>query len=102
MTNVGALSDGWVQVTAEATNDAKREQAKAITAKTEGFEFRLPSQQTEILSWTVNDVTTEAESKPAEAEANPAEAAPKPAESMKGTSVKSSTTVCAGSARSCC
>jgi Domain of unknown function (DUF4340) len=80
MTNVGALSDGWVQVTAEATNDAKREQAKAITAKTEGFEFRLPSQQTEILSWTVNDVTTEAESKPAEADPNPAEAAPKPAE----------------------
>jgi hypothetical protein len=73
LTNVGALSDGWVQVTAEATNDAKREQAKAITAKTEGFEFRLPSQQTEILSWTVDDVTDE----------QPAEA-PKPAEGDSG------------------
>ena len=77
LTNVGELSDGWVQVTAEATNDAKREQAKAITTKTEGFEFRLPSQQTEILSWTVNDVTNE---QPAEVEPNPADVEPKPAE----------------------
>jgi hypothetical protein len=70
-----------VQVTAEATNDAKREQAKAITAKTEGFEFRLPSQQTEILSWTVDDVTTEqpaeAEPKPAESDSRPTEPEPK-------------------------
>jgi Domain of unknown function (DUF4340) len=80
LTNVGAISDGWVQVTAEATNDAKREQAMAITAKTEGFEFRLPSQQTEILSWTVDELTTEGEPNPAEAEPNPAEATPKPAE----------------------
>jgi hypothetical protein len=81
LTNVGALSDGWVQVTAEATNDAKREQAKAITAKTEGFEFRLPSQQTEILSWTVDDVTDEqpAEApKPAESDSKPTEPEPKP------------------------
>jgi hypothetical protein len=77
LTNVGALSDGWVQVTAEATNDAKREQAKAIATKTEGFEFRLPSQLTEILSWTVNDVTNE---QPAEVETNPADVEPKPAE----------------------
>jgi hypothetical protein len=89
-TNVGAPSDGWVQITAEATNDAKRDQAKAITAKTEGFEFRLPSQQTEILSWTVNDVTSEAlppvvdphaaAPNPTDAEPKPAEAAPKQAE----------------------
>jgi hypothetical protein len=82
LTNVGALSDGWVQVTAEATNDAMREQAKAITAKTEGFEFRLPSQQTELLSWTVDDVTNEqpaeAEPKPAESDSGPTAPAPKP------------------------
>jgi hypothetical protein len=67
LTNVGALSDGWVQIKAEATDDAKREQANAITTKTDGFEFRLPSQQTEILAWTTNDVTAEApEAPPAE------------------------------------
>jgi hypothetical protein len=90
MTNVGALSDGWVQITAEATNDAKRDQAKAITAKTEGFEFRLPSQQTEILSWTANDLTTEAlppvvdPHQPADAAPNPTQAEPKPAEAAPG------------------
>jgi hypothetical protein len=64
LTNVGALSDGWVQIKAEATDDAKREQANVITTKTDGFEFRLPSQQTEILSWTANDVTAEAPEPP--------------------------------------
>jgi hypothetical protein len=53
-----------VQIKAEATDDAKREQANAITTKTDGFEFRLPSQQTEILSWTANDVTAEAPEPP--------------------------------------
>lgn len=79
MTNVGELSDGWVQITAEATNDAKRAQAEAITTKTAGFEFRLPSQQTEILSWTANDLTIETDPKPPEAEPKPADPEPKPA-----------------------
>jgi Domain of unknown function (DUF4340) len=59
LTNVGDLSDGWVQITAEATDAAKPDKASAITAKTANFEFRLPSQQTEILGWTVDDLTTE-------------------------------------------
>jgi Domain of unknown function (DUF4340) len=60
LANVGNPADGWVQVTAEpSATDGKPEKAKAITAKTADFEFRLPSQQTEILSWNLNDVTTE-------------------------------------------
>ncbi len=84
LTNVGALSDGWVQVTAEATNDAKREQAKEITAKTEGFEFRLPSQLTEVLNWNLEDVTSEqlpeVVQPPADPAPPPVQVAPKPAE----------------------
>jgi hypothetical protein len=57
LTSVGALPDGWVQVTAEAMKDGKPDKASAITSKTEGFEFRLPSQQAEVLAWTVNDMT---------------------------------------------
>jgi hypothetical protein len=59
LTSVGELPDGWVQVTAEPINDGKPDKARAIAAKTEGFEFRLPSQQTEVLGWTVKDLTTE-------------------------------------------
>jgi hypothetical protein len=59
LTSIGELPDGWVQVKAEAVNDAKRDKAAAIAAKTENFEFRLPSQQTEVLGWTVKDMTTE-------------------------------------------
>jgi hypothetical protein len=95
-TNVGAPSDGWVQITAEATNDAKREQSKAITAKTEGFEFRLPSQQTEILSWTVNDLTSEElppvvdphAAAPKDTAPDPTQAEPKPAEAAPGAESK--------------
>jgi hypothetical protein len=50
-----------VQVTTEATNDAKREQAMAITAKTEGFEFRLPASRPRFSAWTVDELTTEGE-----------------------------------------
>jgi hypothetical protein len=57
LTSIGQLPDGWVQVTAEAMNDGKPDKASAITAKTEGFEFRLPSQQLELLGWTVSDLT---------------------------------------------
>ena len=39
---VSALSDGWVRVNAEATNDAN-ERAKAIPAKTEASEFGCPA-----------------------------------------------------------
>jgi uncharacterized protein DUF4340 len=57
LTSIGQLPDGWVQVTAEAMNDGKRDKASAIAAKTESFEFRLPSQQLELLGWTVSDLT---------------------------------------------
>jgi hypothetical protein len=66
LANVGNLSDGWVQVTAEpSATDGKPDKAKAITSKTADFEFRLPSQQAEILGWNLKDVTTEEQPMPA-------------------------------------
>jgi hypothetical protein len=58
-TNVGDLADGWVQVTAEATNDAARDEAKALNAKAQGYDFRLPPHQVELLGWTIADLTDE-------------------------------------------
>jgi hypothetical protein len=75
LTSVGPLTDGWVQVTAEATGDGTRDKANAIAAKTEKFEFRLPSQQAELLGWTVSDVTDE---KQGDAEPKPGDAGLKP------------------------
>jgi hypothetical protein len=66
LANVGNLADGWVQVTAEpSATDGKPDKAKAITSKTADFEFRLPSQQAEVLGWNLKDVTTEEQPKPA-------------------------------------
>ena len=59
LTSVGDITEGWVQIAAEATNEAKQEAAKAINAKVDGFEFRLPSNQSEILGWTNTDLTNE-------------------------------------------
>lgn len=61
-TGVGDPSDGWVQIAAEATNDAARDKAKAIAAKVDGFEFRLPGNQAEVLGWTNAELTNEQKS----------------------------------------
>jgi Domain of unknown function (DUF4340) len=52
------LGDGWVHVEASATSDGGTEAAKAIMAKTSGFDFKLPSYETGLLAWRLNDVTT--------------------------------------------
>jgi hypothetical protein len=62
LTSVGDITEGWVQIAAEATNDAKQDAAKAIAAKVDGFDFRLPSNQSEILGWTTTDLTNEQKS----------------------------------------
>ena len=79
LTSVGALTDGWVQVTAEPTGDGKPDRASAIAAKTEKFEFRLPSEQAEVFGWTVSDVTNE---KQADAEPKPGDPGLKPADGL--------------------
>lgn len=61
-TSVGALPDGWVQITAEATNDAKQDKAKAINAAVAAYDFRLASNQAELLGWTMADLTSEQKS----------------------------------------
>jgi len=59
---VGDISAGWVQLSAEATSDDKREKAQAISAKVDGFDFRLPTNQAEVLGWTPTDLTSEQKS----------------------------------------
>jgi len=59
LTTVGDITEGWVQIAAEATSDAARDKAKLIASKVDGYDFRLPSNQAEILGWTVTDVTDE-------------------------------------------
>jgi len=62
LTAVGDITQGWVQISAEATNDAVRDKAKLISSKVDGYDFRLPSNQAEILGWTITDLTDEQKS----------------------------------------
>ena len=62
ITALGDLSEGWVRISAEATGDTGRDKAKAINAKVAGFDFRLPPAQTDVLGWTVADLTNEQKS----------------------------------------
>jgi Domain of unknown function (DUF4340) len=59
LTTVGDITEGWVQIAAEATSDAAKDKAKLIASKVDGYDFRLPSNQAEILGWTIADVTDE-------------------------------------------
>jgi len=59
LTTVGDLTEGWVQIAAEATSDAAKDKAKLIASKADGYDFRLPSNQAEILGWTITDLTDE-------------------------------------------
>jgi len=63
ITSLGNMSDGWVQVAAEATEEAAKDKAKMITSKVEGYDFRLPSNLAEVLGWTVTDLTNEQKDK---------------------------------------
>jgi len=62
LTAVGDITQGWVQISAEATNDAVKDKAKLIASKVDGYDFRLPSNQAEILGWTITDLTDEQKS----------------------------------------
>jgi hypothetical protein len=62
LTSVDDLTKGWVQITAEATNDATKDKAKLIASKVEGYAFRVPSSQAEIFGWTIMDLTDEQKS----------------------------------------
>jgi hypothetical protein len=61
-TSVGNITEGWIQVTAQATSDAKQEKEKAIAAKVAGYDFHLTSNQSEIMGWTITDLTDEQKS----------------------------------------
>lgn len=61
-TSVGDPTKGWVQIAAEATNDATKDKAKLIASEVDGYDFRLPSSQAEILGWTIMDLTDEKKS----------------------------------------
>ncbi len=59
LTAVGDVTQGWVQIAAEATSDAAKDKAKLIASKVDGYDFRLPSNQAEIIGWTITDLTDE-------------------------------------------
>jgi hypothetical protein len=48
-----------VQISAEATNDAARAKANALTAKVEAYDFRLPADRAELLGSTTAELTNE-------------------------------------------
>jgi uncharacterized protein DUF4340 len=61
-TTLGDLTEGWVQITAEAKTDAAKDKAKLITSKVEGYDFRLLSSEADRLGWTMADLTVEQKS----------------------------------------
>jgi hypothetical protein len=62
ITGLGEPSQGWVQISAEATNDAARAKADALAAKIEGYDFRLPVDRAELIGSTSADLTNEQKS----------------------------------------
>jgi hypothetical protein len=58
-TSVGDPTEGWVQIAAQASDDAKQAKAKLIASKVDGFEFRLPASQADLIGWTMTDLTNE-------------------------------------------
>jgi hypothetical protein len=58
-TALGELTEGWVRITAEGTNDAAKDKAKLITSKVEAYDFRLPSSEADRLGWTMADLSVE-------------------------------------------
>ena len=62
VTSIGDPSEGWVQIAAQATGNAKPDRANAISAKVAGYDFRLPANEAEVLDWTTADLTEEQKS----------------------------------------
>jgi hypothetical protein len=63
ITSLGNVSDGWVQVAAEAVEDGAKDKTKLIASKVEGYDFRLPANLAEVMGWTVTDLTDEQKDK---------------------------------------
>jgi len=61
-TSLGELTEGWVHITAEATNDSAKDKAKMITSKVEAYDFRLRSNEADRLGWTMADLSVEQKS----------------------------------------
>ncbi len=62
ITGLGEPSQGWVQISAEATSDSARAKADALAAKIEGYDFRLPADRAELIGSTNTDLTNEQKS----------------------------------------
>jgi hypothetical protein len=61
-TALGELTEGWVHITAEATNDAAKDKAKLITSKVDAYDFRLRSSEADRMGWTMADLSVEQKS----------------------------------------
>jgi hypothetical protein len=57
VTGVGDPTEGWVQLSTEATNDASKAKADALATKVEAYDFRLPIDRTELLGSTNAELT---------------------------------------------
>ncbi|HSV25355.1 MAG TPA: DUF4340 domain-containing protein [Xanthobacteraceae bacterium] len=62
ITAVGDLTQGWVQIAAQAKSDAAKNKAQMIDSKVAGYEFRLPEYKAGMLGWTISDLTSEKQS----------------------------------------
>jgi hypothetical protein len=58
-TTLGDLTEGWMQVSAEASNEAAKGRATLINSKVAGYDFRLPSEEASQLGWTMSDLSVE-------------------------------------------
>ena len=58
--SVEAIADNnrWVRISAAASKSEAEGEAQAIEDKVKGFEFRLDTLTSEILSWTLDDLTS--------------------------------------------
>ena len=61
-TSLGEPTEGWVHITAEATNESAKDKAKLITSKVEAYDFRLRSSEADRLGWTMADLSVEQKS----------------------------------------
>ena len=62
ITPVGDLGENWVRIEVSSKAEASAEQAKALSAKVSGRDFRIAGYQVEMFGWTMSEMTSEQKS----------------------------------------
>jgi hypothetical protein len=60
LTTIGPLKDGWVRISAEATDEKAKKALAELKPKIDGFEFKLISRYAEVFGWKLQENFTEA------------------------------------------